>query len=388
MFATPADKRTEPQKELAKKYESRLRVSPRELRRLDPDYAKEADEVDRQVKAFAAQSPEPKIHALWDRGEPSPTYVLRRGSPTNFGQLVGPGVPSALTDGKTPFVVKPPWPGAHKTGRRLAFAQWLVRPEHPLTARVMVNRIWKEHFGTGIVKTMANFGKAGAAPTHPELLDWLAVEFVRQGWSVKAMQRMMMTSSVYRQSSKVTSIHEEKDPDNVLFSRMGMRRMGAEVLNDTMLLIAGRLDETRYGVPAPVQVRGDGLVTPVATGKGWRRSIYVQQRRSTIPTMLDNFDFPAMTPNCVDRVDSTVATQALHMMNNGMVDDLADSFAKRVAQEAGDDPKQQVEKLYWMALSRPPDDEERKLSLESLAKLALGRLCHTMLNSAAFLYID
>ncbi len=388
MFATPADKRTEPQKELAKKYESRLRVSPRELRRLDADYAKEADEVDRQVKAFAAQSPEPKIHALWDRGEPTPTYVLRRGSPTNFGQLVGPGVPSVLTDGKTPFAVKPPWPGARKTGRRLAFAQWLVRPDHPLTARVMVNRIWKEHFGTGIVKTPANFGKAGAAPTHPELLDWLAVEFVRQGWSVKAMQRLMMTSSAYRQSSKVASIHEAKDPDNVLLSRMSIRRMGAEVLNDTMLLVSGRLDETRYGVPAPVQVRGDGLVTPVATDKGWRRSIYVQQRRSNIPTILDNFDFPAMTPNCVDRVDSTVATQALHLMNNGMVDDLADSFAKRVAQEAGGDPKQQVEKLYWMALSRPPDDEERRLSMEGLAKLSLGRLCHTMLNSAAFLFID
>ena len=388
MFATPADKRTEPQRELAKKYESRLRVSPRELRRLDPDYAKEADEVDRQVKAFAAQSPDPKIHALWDRGDPSPTYVLRRGSPTNFGQLVGPGVPSVLTDGKTPFAPKPPWPGSNKTGRRLAFAQWLVRPDHPLTARVMVNRIWKEHFGTGIVKTLANFGKAGAAPTHPELLDWLAVEFVRQGWSIKAMQRLMMTSSAYRQSSTVTSIHEEKDPDNVLLSRMGMRRMGAEVLNDTMLLVSGRLDETRYGVPAPVQVRGDGLVTPVGTGKGWRRSIYVQQRRSNIPTLLDNFDFPAMTPNCVDRVDSTVATQALHLMNNGMVDDLAEAFAKRVAREAGADPKQQVEKLYWMALSRPPDDEERRISLEGLAKLSLSRLCHTMLNSAAFLYID
>src|SRR5260221_1769560 len=220
-------------------------------------------------RSFAAQSPEPKIHALWDRGEPTPTYVLRRGSPTNFGQLVGPGVPSVLTDGKPPFAVKPPWPGARKTGRRLAFAQWLVRPDHPLTARVMVNRIWKEHFGTGIVKTPANFGKAGAAPTHPELLDWLAVEFVRQGWSVKAMQRLMMTSSAYRQSSKVASIHEAKDPDNVLLSRMSIRRMGAEVLNDTMLLVSGRLDETRYGVPAPVQVRGDGLVTPVATDKGW-----------------------------------------------------------------------------------------------------------------------
>ena len=202
------------------------------------------------------------------------------------------------------------------------------------------------------------------------------------------MQRMMMTSSVYRQSSKVTSILDEKDPDNVLLSRVGMRRMSGEVLNDTMLLISGRLDETRYGVPAPVQVRGDGMVTPIAAGKGWRRSIYVQQRRSNVPTILDNFDFPAMTPNCVDRVDSTVATQALHMMNNGMVDELADSLAKKVEQEAGGDPKQQVEKLYWLALSRPPDDEERKLSLEGLAKLSLGRLCHTLLNSAAVLYID
>src|ERR1041385_6225349 len=147
MLATSADKRTEAQNELAKKYESRFKLSPRELRRADPVYAKEADEVDRQVKAFAAQSPEPKIHAVWDRGDPSPTYVLRRGSPSNFGQLVGPGVPSVLTDGKTPFIVKPPWPGAHKTGRRLAFARWLVRADHPLTARVMVNRIWKEHFG-------------------------------------------------------------------------------------------------------------------------------------------------------------------------------------------------------------------------------------------------
>src|SRR5205085_3392574 len=144
-------------------------------------------------------------------------------------------------------------PGAKKTGRRLAFARWLTQPDHPLTSRVAVNRLWKHHFGTGIVKTLGNFGKAGAAPTHPELLDWLAVEFVRQGWSVKAMHRLMMTSSAYRQSSNVTSIMEERDPDNVLLSRMSMRRMDAEVLNDTMLLVSGRLDETRYGVPAPVQ---------------------------------------------------------------------------------------------------------------------------------------
>src|SRR5207237_4293447 len=122
--------------------------------------------------------PEPRIQALWDRGEPSPTYVYRRGDPLTPGQLVGPGVPSVLTDGKTPFDVKPPWPGAKKTGRRLAFAKWVTRPDHPLTARVQVNRIWKHHFGRGIVASLGNFGKAGEAPTHPGLLDWLAIGFV------------------------------------------------------------------------------------------------------------------------------------------------------------------------------------------------------------------
>src|SRR6185369_4199022 len=145
---------------------------------------------------------------------PSPTYIYRRGDPLSPGRLVGPGVPSVLTDGKTPLDVKPPWPGAKKTGRRLAFARWIVRPDHPLTARVAVNRIWKQHFGTGIVKTLGNFGKAGAPPSHPELLDWLAREFVRQGWSIKAMHRLLMTSAAYRQSSARNAGLEKIDPEN------------------------------------------------------------------------------------------------------------------------------------------------------------------------------
>src|SRR5439155_26126458 len=168
-----------------------------------------------------------------------------RGDYLTPGLLIGPGVPSVLTDGKTPFDVKPPWPGAKKTGRRLAFARWLTKPDHPLTARVLVNRIWKQHFGPGLVKTLDNFGKAGARPTHPELLDWLAREFVRQGWSIKALHRLMMTSATYRQSSTVTPSHEQSDPDNVLSSRMPLQRLDAEALYDAMLLVAGRLDDTR-----------------------------------------------------------------------------------------------------------------------------------------------
>jgi hypothetical protein len=307
------------------------------------------------------------------------------------------------------YEVAPPWPGSQKTGRRLAFAKWLTNPEHPLTSRVMVNRIWKYHFGNGIVRSVGNFGKTGTAPSNPELLDWLATEFIKQGWSIKQMQRLVMTSSVYRQASVVSNEAQRLDPDNILLSHMPLRRMEAEVLNDTLLLVSGRLDETRYGVAEPVLLRDDGLVTPIETEKGWRRSIYIEQRRTEIPTLLDNFDLPPMSPNCVERPESTVSLQALYLMNNGMVRRLADSLADRIVREVGHDPHAQVDSLYWLAVSRAPTAEETKASLETLAKLkqiatadgqphkmtdmqveshALANLCHTVFNSAAFIYID
>jgi hypothetical protein len=347
---------------------------------------------------------------VWDRGEPSPTYVYRRGDPDNPGQLVGPGVPSVLTDGKTPFDVKPPWPGAKKTGRRLAFARWLTRSDNPLTARVMVNRVWKHHFGTGIVASLGNFGKAGSPPTHPELLDWLAREFVAKGWSVKHVHRLMMTSAAYRQASAVTPELARLDPANALLSRMPMTRLDAEALYDSLLLVAGRLDETRAGPADGVQVRKDGLVTPTGTAKGWRRLVYVQQTRKQIPTHLETFDFPQMNPNCLERRNSTVAPQALHLLNNALVEELAGDFARRVRREAGNDPDKQVDAVYAIALSRRPTAEEAKLGRAALAKFAdewdkqlvasgapdrdaaerkaLSTYCHAVMNSAAFLYVD
>jgi len=429
MLAMPPESRDEVQKYLAKRFEGELKISPRELKNADPVYRQEAERTERQIKLIEYRKlPEFKIRALWDRGVPSPTRILRRGEPDKFGDLVGPEVPAALTDGKAPMEVTPPWPGATKTGRRLAFARWLVRPENPLTSRVMVNRIWKHHFGNGIVKTLGNFGNAGARPTHPDLLDWMATEFVRQGWSIKSMHRMMMTSSTYRQSSAVTPSIEKDDPENILLSRMPLKRMEAEVLNDTLLLISGRLDETRYGVPQPVEVRDDGLVTPIETPKGWRRSIYVTQRRSELPTLLENFDMPAMSPNCLERNVSIVAPQALNLLNNAMIQKLVRSLAERVRQEAGDDPRRQVERLHWIVYGRLITEEEKKLCLEALNRLAqsasppshsdrqvatsaasralnmtdpakrgsdegrdfaaLTKLCQTLVNSAAFLYID
>jgi hypothetical protein len=315
-----------------------------------------------------------------------------------------------MSDGKTPFEVRPPWPGAKQTGRRLAFARWLIQPDHPLTARVQVNQIWMHHFGSGIVRTPGNFGRAGSLPTHPDLLDWLAREFVDRGWSRKEMHRMMMTSATYRQSSALHDRHKDFDPQNQLFSRMPLIRLDAEALYDSLLFVAGRLNTTRFGPGDPVQTRADGLVTPVGTDRGWRRSIYVQQLRKQLATHLESFDFPQMNPNCLERRDSMVAPQALHLMNNGMVLELAEHFATRVIRDFGSDVSKQIEGVYLIALSRPPDDIELRVGQELLSQLrtdwmkspsgesqidaaaaqskALTAYCHAIMNSAAFLFVD
>ena len=411
MLTTSPKDRTEFQEYLADKFEEDMKIQPEELTVADANYAKSAEEIEKRIKVLQSKVySEPQIRGLWDRGEPSPTYLLRRGDPMSPGRWVKAGVPFVFNDIGIPFEVKPPWPGTYKTGRRLAFAKWLTHPKHPLTSRVMVNRIWKHHFGKGIVRTLENFGHAGARPTHSNLLDWLANEFIRLGWSMKAMHRLIMTSSTYRQSSVVNVTQSRIDPDNLFLSRMPMRRMEAEVLRDTLFLVSGRLDERQYGPPDPVYERQDGLVTSLSNGQGWRRSIYVEQhtqhkRGGKIPTILQKFDFPQMNPNCVERTESTVVPQALHLLNNKLVRDLSESFAGRVKKEAGEDIRSQIRRAYLILLSRPPKTGEMEVSLEFLSKLKLVKqrldqsktkndvlplvkFCHSLMNTAAFLYID
>lgn len=357
----------------------------------------------RRIKELeASRPPEPRLMALWDRGEPSPTFIYRRGNYLTPGALVPPALPAVLAPGRAPLDRSPPWPGAASTGRRLAFARWLVEPQNPLTARVIVNRVWSGHFGRGLVGTLGNFGKTGDRPTHPELLDWLACEFVRQGWSFKALHRLIMTSHAYRQTSLVTPRQEQIDPANRWLSRMPLRRLEAEELRDSLLAVSGRLNEARFGPPEPVRVRPDGLVLT-----GQRRSIYVQQLRKQPPSLLESFDLPAMNPNCLQRSDSLVAPQALHLLNDSAIREMSRAFASRVQRLAGPEPVSQVRLAYRLALGRPPALEEEKLCLESLqdfhqelTSLAaapsarhnplkpLEILCHTLMNSAAFLYLD
>ena len=219
------------------------------------------------------------------------------------------------------------------------------------------------------------------------------------------MHRLMMTSSTYRQTSAVTLREEQLDSGNRLLSRMPLRRMEAEELRDSLLWIAGQLDETRFGPAEPVKVKPDGLVL-----SGKRRSVYVQQLRRQPPSLLEIFDLPAMNPNCLQRSDSLVAPQALHLLNDASVREMAGQFADRVLRVAGDDATKQIQQIYWIALSRPPSAEEQEACLQILTGLteqwtksletaskpskpeatrkALTTLCHTIMNSAVFLYVD
>ncbi|MEE3368842.1 MAG: PSD1 and planctomycete cytochrome C domain-containing protein [Planctomycetota bacterium] len=400
-------KRGPRQRELAAQYEAQLVLDDAMLKK-HPAYKRAAVEIDRTIKSLQSEKVDrPQIRALWDRGVPSPTYVYRRGDYRQWSSLVGPGVPSVLTDGKTPFEYQPPWPNATKTGRRLALARWLVESDHPLTSRVMVNRIWKHHFGRGIVTTIDNFGKLGVPPSHPELLDWLANQFVKSGWSIKRLHHLLVTSQVYRQTSRVSPEQLREDGENQWFTRMPLQRLDAEELRDSLLAVAGRLDERPFGRPDAVNVRQDGLVTSIGEQGSWRRSLYVRHRRKEMPTVLETFDLPQMNPACQQRPTSTVAQQALFLLNNTAVRALSQDFARRVLGYTTD-PVAQVERAYLTALGHGPTAEEREVAVQTLLNLeaefaalssaagesqnsaeqALTVLCHTLMNSAAFLFVD
>jgi mono/diheme cytochrome c family protein len=370
-----------------------LEKAMRALKEDDPALKKERDALAAKIRKEGEQRKEPPlIRALFDLGpEPPPTRILHRGDAASPGPLVEPGPPSVMSAGLPEYR---PVALEHSSGRRLALAQWLTHPNHPLTARVMVNRIWQHHFGKGLVSTPGNFGRMGAEPENQPLLDWLATEFVRTGWDVKAMHRLIMTSAAYRQQAG-----EGGFP---------LRRIDAESIRDTILQIAGRLETTQFGAPQPVKQLPDGEVITESR----RRSIYVSQRRTRPISLLETFDQPFMNPNCVQRGQSVVSSQALHLMNSDLVRDNARFMAGRIADAVGDQPDAQIERAYLLALARKPTAEERRAAREAFDRaipewtrkleadkpaepvagrarwLALATLCHTLMNSAEFLYLD
>ena len=407
LLQTPVKQRDARLKELAQKHGKSLEINREQLLKSSPDFKKHYDTAQAEIKGLKGkEKTQPLIRALWDRGKPSPTYILRRGNYLTPGRPVQPGFPAVLTRGSSTISLQQSTKHAPGTGLRLALARWLVQPEHPLTSRVIANRIWKHHFQHGIVKSLDNFGRAGSRPSHPELLDWLARELIESGWSIKHLHRMIMSSATYRQQSKVTDEHLRHDPENTWLSRMPLRRMDAEMLRDALLAVSGRLRLTSFGPADPVEARGDGLVVSKPLEGGWRRSIYVIQRRTQPLTILGTFDRPQMNPNCVERMDSTVAPQALHLLNNKMIHGLAVSFAERVQREVGSQPQAQIRHSYLLALNRLPGQQEMELSMRYLDQLtnewkqelpdqaakapqrALENFCHALMNLGAFIYID
>jgi mono/diheme cytochrome c family protein len=417
-LATEAGKRSEVQKYLADKLGPLVKVTPEEVAKVlgEADRAR-VDGLVKEVASLNGQKQTPaKIQALFESGAPPATRLLRRGNHLTPGREVEPGFPAVLCDGNEPAAVPAAPPGSPSSGRRTALARWLTRPDHPLTARVLVNRVWQHHFGEGIVATPDNFGHSGARPTHPELLDWLAAELVRDGWRLKPLHQLLVTSTVYRQAARRPepaageADPEKIDPGNQLLWRARLRRVESEAVRDTVLAVSGTLDRTQGGPPIPLEPRKDGMVVVAEKGLAtptakWRRSVYLLARRNYQLTLLSVFDQPVVATNCTRRTTSAVPLQALTFMNDAFVLEQADHFAARVEAAAGASRERQIEAAFRLAFARRPTVQEaegaaallgrqaqryrgEKLPAEQAAHKALAGLCQMLLCANEFLYVE
>ncbi len=339
-----------------------------------------------------------KARGIDEPGGPVPaTYLLRRGEFGARGPEIAPSFPAVLRASHSREALSP-GPLARSAGRRSALADWLVRPDHPLTARVMVNRIWRHHFGRGLVDTPSDFGTMGDEPTHPELLDWLATEFVARGWSTKAMHRLIVTSATYRQRSRADGRGPTDDPENALLWRQNRRRLDGEAIRDSLLAVSGRLNRAMGGrsvfpelPPELSRLSSKGAVWPVSprTEDRERRSLYVFVRRNLRYPFFEVFDRPDTNASCPQRAVTTIAPQALSLLNSPLARDAARALAARALGEAGPDPARQLEWMGRLVFGRPPDDAERRLIGQFRAHDgSLYHLCLAILNTNAFVYVD
>lgn len=361
-------------------------------------------EAVQQGRVTEAARPD-KISAVLDvSATPPDVFILHRGEVALPGAKVNPSGPLVLMSSENGFPRAEP--NGQSSGNRLAFAHWLTNPDGKpaaLLARLQVNRIWQSYFGTGLVATPSNLGYSGAPPTHPELLEWLADQLVSSGWSTKAIHRLILNSATYRQSSAPSPEALERDPDNRLLWRMPLRRLDAESIYDGLLSLTFELDPTMGG-PATATFRmnaGEVIVREKQPGAN-RRSVYLQQRRTQIPTMLEVFDAPSLVTNCVERHQSTVPMQSLALLNSTFMLTRAANLAKRVALEAGDDNDERIVRAFLLTLAREPDIEELRGSLQFIRKQtqhyksistvpvrqAWTDFCHSLIASNAFLYIE
>ena len=353
-------------------------------------------ELETELRKFDAQKPRPLpvALALTDRpGSPPKTHLLERGELRNAGAEVEPGYLRILLSDQSakPAPVQPPRPAT--TGRRTALADWITSKENSLTARVLVNRLWQHHFARGIVPTASDFGTRGEPPTHPELLDWLATQFVQSGWRIKPMHKLMLTSATYQQSSLPTAAAKDKDPNNRWFSHMNRQRLEGEIIRDNLLAVSGRLNR-QLGGPGvfplvPAEAHRDPKEWPVSLNPRdhLRRSIYIFARRNLRFPFLEAFDLPDSNLSCPKRERSTTAPQALALLNATDVVEAAKALAVRLKKVAASS-EQRVELAYRLVLGRWPTATEVDAALDFLDQAPLSELCRALFNLNEFVYLD
>jgi mono/diheme cytochrome c family protein len=433
--STPDKQRTAEQIALLKEYPS-ADPKPGQIDLYDPKAAQSLKEDDARAAEVRKRKPVEDFISVLNEvpGQVPPTVLFYRGDPDQPKQTLSPGELSVLDWLGTTLPDKSD--GLPTTGRRLAYARHLTDGRHPLVARVFVNHVWMNHFVRGIVATPGDFGMLGERPTHPELLDWLASEFSGGGstvphgagsrWSVKRLHRLLVTSTAYRQSSTRTSPAEAIDPDNRWLSRMSVRRLNAESVRDAILAVNGTINQKLGGPAVPVMLDEDGQVVvgienlngenrpgPIIplNGEEYRRSVYVQVRRSRPLAVLDTFDLPTLDPNCTARNSSTVAPQSLLLMNSDFVLAAARQLAERLNVVAGADPQERIRLAWRLLMGRAPRENELLAAVafvhDETARLKTAAdaitdpkqkpdpdqwawiaFCQALLGSNEFLYVD
>lgn len=419
---TPDAKRSAAQKKLLKEHPS-VNVSAGSLYLYDRKAADELKSI--AAKAAKVRATKPKesfLRALTEpvEADPPATFVFLRGDHEQPADEVPAAELTVLN--ASDDLIPANDPELSTTGRRLAYARWLTGGSHPLTARVIVNRIWMHHFGRGLVATAGDFGALGESPSHPELLDWLANEFMMSGWNAKHLHRLILTSTVWQQASRRREQGEQIDADNRLLWHMPVRRLEAETLRDSMLAVTGAIVLKPFGPPVPVMADRVGQFVigkenlnagrPGADidmkGEDLRRSIYVQVRRSRPLSVLDTFDAPVMTPNCTLRASSTVAPQSLMLMNSVATRTHAGKLAERVRDRAGETIAARIRLAWKLAYAVEPADDELAQASQFVQTMtewyrdnpaggktkpapedeAMTTFCQALISSNRFLYID
>ncbi len=435
-IGTPADKQTEEQKKLLLEYPMVRSVDAIVGQLIEFDkvnnnenYKRFEAEAKEIAKFRQTKPPTRLIMAVRDRADVTPeSKVFFRGDPEQPKKGVDPGELYVLARDRAPTPIPVARSENSKTfGRRLAYAKQLTDGTHPLTSRVAVNRLWQHHFGVGLVATPGDFGTFGQRPSHPELLDWLACDLVEGGWHLKRMHKLMVMSHTYRQQSQRTEALNQQDPDNRLYGRANLRRLDAETIRDSMLVVSENLNLKLGGPSVPVAEDGEGQATlgrrilneglyagieDIGSEK-FRRSIYLQSKRGLPLSLLETFDMPAMNPNCDSRRCSTVAPQALLFLNEQSIIQFSEKTAERLWSES---PEMDVRigRLFMKLFSKRPSDAElvscreylqsqrevfaadqnpewrKRMEAESHAPdlRALASLCQVLMASNRFLYVD